>query len=490
MSNGKFIRRDIWALETGADEPPWDPVTLAYAKAVQTMKQRGADDPTSWSYQSAMHGTYRTPADPLWNGCQHGSWFFLPWHRIYIWYFEQIVRSVVVANGGPDDWALPYWNYTDGPPGSAALPPAFREAQLPDGSDNPLLVPDGNRSDAINAGGAMPGIVTSTTQAMNSTSFSPGFGGLPKGPVHFAGPHGLLESQPHDNVHVAVGGDVTQVGCNEGWMSDPNCAASDPIFYLHHSNIDRLWVKWLAQGGGRANPTHSDWTGQEFACFTAEGQEQSKSCGEVAEIANMDYVYDDMEGAPAEEAPRAAAPPADAVPAGGGGGAGGDEELPQRPGNGPEIASGGGTELGGTEPAVVSLDPAPDTVSVVDAAEDQGTPQVYLHLEDVETDGAPGVVWEVRLDPDGSGGDPDEAVGAVSFFGRGHAHGADAAEQSPGVSGERFIFDVTAAVCALSAAGRWDENKITVSFHPAVPEGYSGEGTPSVKVGRVYVTHG
>ena len=84
MSNGKFVRRDIWALETGTGDSPWDPVSLGYAKAIQTMQQRGANDPTSWSYQSAMHGTYRTPAEPLWNGCQHGSWFFLPWHRIYI----------------------------------------------------------------------------------------------------------------------------------------------------------------------------------------------------------------------------------------------------------------------------------------------------------------------------------------------------------------------------------------------------------------------
>jgi Common central domain of tyrosinase len=130
MTNGAYVRRDIWAVERDADDSPWDPYTLAYARAVGVMRRRAPDDPTSWSYQAAMHGTYRQPADPLWNGCQHGSWFFLPWHRIYIWYFEQIVRSVVIENAGPDDWALPYWNYTDGPPGSAALPPGFRAQAL------------------------------------------------------------------------------------------------------------------------------------------------------------------------------------------------------------------------------------------------------------------------------------------------------------------------------------------------------------------------
>ena len=112
MTNGQFVRRDIWALELGAAAPPWDPYTLGYARAIAAMQDLASDEPRSWSYQSAMHGTWATPPDPLWNGCQHGSWFFLPWHRMYIWYFERIVRSHVVADGGPADWALPYWNYT------------------------------------------------------------------------------------------------------------------------------------------------------------------------------------------------------------------------------------------------------------------------------------------------------------------------------------------------------------------------------------------
>jgi hypothetical protein len=477
MTNGAFIRRDIWAVELDADDPPWDAYTLAYAQAVAVMREREPDDPTSWSYQAALHGTYRQPADPLWNGCQHGSWFFLPWHRIYIWYFEQIVRRAVLDAGGPDDWALPYWNYTDGPRGSAALPPAFRLEARPDGSRNPLFVPDGNRQPAVNAGGGLPGIITSTTQALRSMSFSPGFGGLPRGPVHFANPHGLLESQPHDNIHVVVGGDLTRAGCSEGWMTDPNCAALDPIFYLHHSNIDRLWAKWLAHGDGRANPTHPAWTDEAFSFFDPDGVEQTKTCGEVGDLAGLDYVYDDMAPTPPPLPPVAAVVKSS------------DDELPKRPGDGLEIATGGGAELG-MNAVTVSLAPTPGAVPITRAAADPETPRLYLHLEDVKCDGAPGIVWEVRLDPDGRGGDPDDAVGAVSFFGRGHTHEGDPAEQTPGVEGERFVFDITDVVSRLEGAGRWDETRITVSFHPAVPEGYSAERTPTVRVGRVYVTHG
>ena len=53
-----------------------------------------------------------------------------------------------------------------------------------------------------------------------------------------------------------------------GWMSDPNEAARDPIFYMHHCNIDRLWKRWLALGGGRTNPTgNTTWMNQTFRFF-------------------------------------------------------------------------------------------------------------------------------------------------------------------------------------------------------------------------------
>jgi tyrosinase-like protein len=476
MTNGAFVRRDIWAVEQDADDPPWDPYTLGYARAVGVMRERDPDDPTSWRYQAALHGTYRQPADPLWNGCQHGSWFFLPWHRIYIWYFEQIVRSVVLEGGGADDWALPYWNYTDGPPGSAALPVGFRVETLPDGSPNPLFVPDGNREPAVNAGGALPGIITSTTQALRSTSFSPGLAACREDRCTSRIRTACSSPSP-TTIHVVVGGKLTRVGCNEGWMTDPNCAALDPIFYLHHSNIDRLWAKWLAQGDGRANPIQAAWTDEAFSFFDSNGVEQSKTCGEVNELAGLDYTYDDT-------VPTPPPPPVIAAAVGSDGG-----DLPKRPGDGPQIASGNGTELG-MDPVSVSLAPTPGAVPLAQAAADPETPRVYLHLEDVERDGTPGIVWEVRLDPDGSGGDPDDAVGAISFFGRGHAHGGDPAAQTPGAKGERFIFDITDIVSRLEAAGKWDDDRITVSFHPALPEGYSAKHTPRVRIGRVYVTHG
>src|SRR4051794_24702155 len=98
--NGPFIRREVRSLPLG------DETLQAYAKAVELMQERPEDDPTSWSYQAAIHGSEAEPALALWNQCKHGTWYFVAWHRMYLYYFEQIVRAAVRETGGPEDWAI------------------------------------------------------------------------------------------------------------------------------------------------------------------------------------------------------------------------------------------------------------------------------------------------------------------------------------------------------------------------------------------------
>ncbi|KAF4345525.1 Tyrosinase [Fusarium beomiforme] len=45
-----------------------------------------------------------------------------------------------------------------------------------------------------------------------------------------------LESRPHGAIHSAIGGDMV-----------PNTSPNDPIFFLHHTQIDRLWALWQGQ---------------------------------------------------------------------------------------------------------------------------------------------------------------------------------------------------------------------------------------------------
>src|SRR5262249_53088949 len=82
-------RRNVWTLAPDDESLHW------YGRAVDAMRHKSIAEPTSWRYQAAIH-EYVQARDPLWqptdvlppvadrntfwNQCQHGSWFFLPWH--------------------------------------------------------------------------------------------------------------------------------------------------------------------------------------------------------------------------------------------------------------------------------------------------------------------------------------------------------------------------------------------------------------------------
>jgi tyrosinase len=210
-------------------------------------------DPTGWTFQANIHGTYDTPARPEWNQCQHGSFFFLSWHRMYVYFFERILRA---ASGDPT-FALPYWNYSD--PAQRALPLVLRS---PARSSNSLYT--ARRAQGVNQGFQLAPSDVTFTAAFGFLNFTanPGsglsFGGQrAPGPGHFLAPHGQLESQPHDIVHDKLGGPT-------GLMSDPNTAARDPVFWLHHANIDRIWSQWERMHGKQYQPVSGAKKGQNI----------------------------------------------------------------------------------------------------------------------------------------------------------------------------------------------------------------------------------
>ena len=116
--------------------------------------------------------------------------------------------------------ALPYWNWAPGT--ERQLPAPFR--------DTASELDTVNRDPLMNSGAAsLPPGAVDLTSTFASTNFLTA---------------NSIVQGPHGNVHVLVG----------GWMGSVATAAQDPIFYLHHSNVDRLWNLWLAQGGGRTDP--------------------------------------------------------------------------------------------------------------------------------------------------------------------------------------------------------------------------------------------
>src|SRR5262249_3890259 len=63
-------------------------------------------DPRNWYRNAFVHLL----------DCPHGNWWFLPWHRAYLVWFERICRQL----SGDQNFALPYWDWTKNPQVPAA----------------------------------------------------------------------------------------------------------------------------------------------------------------------------------------------------------------------------------------------------------------------------------------------------------------------------------------------------------------------------------
>jgi hypothetical protein len=380
---------------------------------------------------------------------------------MYLYQFEQIVRAAVVRAGGPEDWALPYWNY-EGPGQSNQIPPAFREAQLPDGSPNPLLVQA--RRPGINTGGAIPPTVTTSVEAMSASVYTTpaggapvGFGGPRTGFAHFGPAAGALENQPHNIMHVVVGG-------NTGLMTNPDTAALDPIFWLHHANIDRLWETWRLTV--QANPDTRTWLGRSFRLRNDVGKTVRMKVGEVVDTQDLDYTYDSL--------PAVASTPRKR------------EKMP-RPSRPTTVAQNDTTMTVGRDGASTSLTLGPLPTPGAGAS-NKKAPQFHLKLAEIEGRVNPGIIYGVYVNlPD----DADEAtsearrVGLVSFFGV--EHSTDQGSDSP--QPLTYNFDITELITQLGAHGNLDQLQVALLPMPGLVEDppVAASTPPPVQIGTVSV---
>jgi tyrosinase len=429
-----FVRRDVWSL------PPDDPIITAYAGAVKRMRERSPDDPTSWIYQAAIHGTEAKPNKPEWNECQHGTWFFLPWHRMFVSIFERIVRAAVIEGGGPDDWSLPYWNYGLGGE-RARLPLAFRDPTLPDGQPNPLYIAE--RAAGMNNGkGEIPEEAGSPAKALARPQFigKAEFGGDRTHPKQFSKSGGELEETPHNVVHGLVGGEA-------GLMSNILTAALDPVFWLHHANIDRIWSDWIGVPGSQhEDPSEAEWLEQRFGFFDQHGQPASLLCQQVVETSALGYTYDTE---PAPAAP--SAPPTPAAPMVAG------VNPPAR-------------ELVGATDQPVSLigEPVTATVPIDARAAEPLAPDVhvYLNVEEIQGQANPGTGYAVyaNVGPGTPAAErPGRRIGNLSFFGIEGARDP-AGDQAPHTL--QSSYEITEIARQLEQAGEWTGHELPVTFEP------------------------
>jgi tyrosinase len=516
----EYTRANAWNDGGTFDNPD----LLWYAKGVGAMQARSLDDPYSWWFFAAIHGQYVNPPetgfpgwqfippppsvptsprpsqsvqDRYWDQCQHQSWYFLPWHRGYLLALEAQIRAEVISLGGPETWALPYWNYF-GPGQEFTIPPAFTQKTLPDGGSNPLFVEA--RYGPNNDGDIYVPIPPVDQGCMSNDLYTgsdavtppPGFGGPQTGFSHSGGTSGNLENNPHNLVHVYVGGSSPD-GQTWGLMSDPGLAGLDPIFYLHHANIDRMWAAWNANPAN-TNPTDSTWLNgpaaigeRGFVMPWPGGSSWVYAPQDVNSLDQLDYTYDDL--------PAPAPAPAQAVLA----------QRLTRLGAAPELASAregaavapsknveligsnqGSLAIRGSEArTTVKLDTdvrRKVSASLAAAAETAQPDRVFLNLENVRgTQDASVLNVYVNL-PEGEepSDHPELLAGSVGLFGLRRATLKDGRHGGQGLS---FVLEITRIVDALHLGHALDADSLQVRIvpHQPVPE------KADITVGRVSV---
>ncbi|WP_257453693.1 tyrosinase family protein [Archangium lipolyticum] len=196
----------------------------------------------AWHHQSMMLFTPPTQRD---RNSAHSGPAFLPWHRYFLLRFEGYLRTALSDN----DFRLPYWDWS----ADAALSnprqspiwsqealgrftqPAIWQVRIVPGTRGltRLAQPRPLDRDLGALGGALPTRDAVRTVLRNQVvydappynSSSTGFRNYLEG---WEGP-----ARIHNNVHVWIGGDMAD-------STSPN----DPIFYLHHCNVDRIWQAW------------------------------------------------------------------------------------------------------------------------------------------------------------------------------------------------------------------------------------------------------
>lgn len=405
------VRRNVGGMDAS------DPILVSYRAAIKEMQALPSSDPRSWAYQAAIHGTTVSPAMTAWNTCEHGTYFFWSWHRMYLYWFERIVRKMACDSC----WALPYWDWSS--PSQRQLPSMFR--------DTASELYTSHRNAAINNGtGSLPA---------SHVDYGPAFG-----LVNFVSASSSLEGTPHGAVHVDIG----------GWMGSVPTAAQDPIFYLHHCNIDRLWNLWLAQGGGRSDPlSDTPWKTTKFTFFDENAaQVQMTGCEVLRAAQQLHYTY---EGEPPQV-----------------------NQYCLEVVGGPYVLFERAILLRLPVPPVVL---ASESVSIpfdigdlrprLAAIKDSKTERLFLELDEVEAERPPGVVWEVYIGlPTNLAPDSKNAhhVGNVALFGAGIRN-----EAHHGFQPARLAFPLDPTVIDWFTK---QSERVVITF---VPAGILVNGKPS-----------
>ncbi|KJZ68164.1 hypothetical protein HIM_12445 [Hirsutella minnesotensis 3608] len=269
-------RRNINKLQAEAG-PQWD----LYVQAIAAMQSAKSTDPLSWFQLSSIHGS-----PPIaWNNtaagdsrnpgyCAHGEAQFLTWHRPYIVAFEQslVNNAKKIARRYPTNQRAryvqaaemlrtPFWDWAASPQVPKSTVPSTLTINTAHGRrsvKNPLVgfvYPQ----DALK--GAFGQFKPKPSRRQVTRCPSPKH--YPQSANNLLRRHNLRElvydafiySETFEDFSSTAGSETSieqthnlvhnYAACGQT-MGDLGYAAYDPLFWLHHTNVDRLYALWQA----------------------------------------------------------------------------------------------------------------------------------------------------------------------------------------------------------------------------------------------------
>lgn len=219
-----------------------------------------------WHHRAMMR---MTPPTQLDRNAAHSGPVFLPWHRFMMALLEFQFQRVL----GDPDFGLPYWDWAadgDLPAAQQATQPLWTDAGIGgDGfpiTDGPFATPafpvriESDRFGSLRqtdrplARSLAVDVPTLPTTSQVNAALAQPFYDSPPWDRSTTGLRNRLEGwRPipgpslHNRVHVWVGGDMA-----------PATSPNDPVFYLNHCNVDRIWESWLVTFGRTYAPPQSE----------------------------------------------------------------------------------------------------------------------------------------------------------------------------------------------------------------------------------------
>ncbi|KAJ3499290.1 hypothetical protein NLG97_g453 [Lecanicillium saksenae] len=269
------LRRSITELAAEAG-PQWD----LYLQALRALQDRDAKDPESYFQIAGIHGRpfveYNNAGSRNTNGwwggySTHGENIFIIWHRPFLSLFEQalVKEAKIVADSYPEDLRsiyqqaandlrAPYWDWALEPRLPSVVLPETIQVNAPSKTgtvsksiDNPLFTyrfpkeANQGKYGPFNTLDRMyrcqnPNAANQNLYSRNYKTWVYDTFTMANSFSEFAttaSQGGSLEA-----VHNAVHWDA---GCGGQFMNS-EYSAFEPLFMLHHSNVDRLWAYWQA----------------------------------------------------------------------------------------------------------------------------------------------------------------------------------------------------------------------------------------------------